>query len=101
MTVADPLDDILDENHRNTMKLYLEAQPYPPVTQYRVGQMINAEFEGFLQKCEVLKVDCSLMQVVFQVSSCNHQIFKVFPTGFVCLFVFPWSMLLIVVCLHG
>ncbi|KAM8767872.1 histone-lysine N-methyltransferase SETDB1-A isoform 1-T1 [Acanthopagrus schlegelii] len=64
--LADPLDDILDENHRNFIKLYLEAQPYPPQTQYRVGQIINAEFEGFLQKCEVLKVDCSLMQVVFQ-----------------------------------
>ncbi|XP_030267908.1 histone-lysine N-methyltransferase SETDB1-A isoform X2 [Sparus aurata] len=74
--LADPLDDILDENHRNTVKMYLEAQPYPPVTQYRVGQMINAEFEGFLQKCEVLKVDCSLMQIVFQKDKHKEWIYR-------------------------
>ncbi|XP_073338876.1 histone-lysine N-methyltransferase SETDB1-A [Pagrus major] len=64
--LADPLDDIPNENHKEFMKTYLEAQPYPPQTQYRIGQIINAEFGGVQQKCEVLKVDCSLIQVFFQ-----------------------------------
>lgn len=71
VTVTDPLDDIPDECHRNFMKAYLKNWPYPPQTQYKVGQIINAEYNGNQEKCEVMKVDCSLVQVVYQVSTLN------------------------------
>ncbi|XP_050923640.1 histone-lysine N-methyltransferase SETDB1-B isoform X1 [Lates calcarifer] len=64
--LEEPLDDIPDNTHKDFMKEYVKSWPYPPQTQYRVGQIINAEFEGVQQKCEVLVVDCSLIQVVFQ-----------------------------------
>ncbi len=69
VTVTDPLDDILDDTHKNFMKEYMKTWPYPPQTQYRVGQTINAELNGEQQKCQVLVVDCSLIQVVFEVST--------------------------------
>lgn len=71
MTVADPLDDIPDGPHKDFMQGYMRAWPYPLQTQYRVGQGVNAEFDGVLQRCEVLVVDCSLMQVLVTVSICE------------------------------
>lgn len=62
------LDDILDETHRSFMEQYLKNWPYPHLTQYKVGQFLNALEDGVMQRCEVLSVDSSLMQVVFQES---------------------------------
>nr|XP_046273564.1 uncharacterized protein LOC124074563 isoform X2 [Scatophagus argus] len=64
--LADPLDDIPNDIHKNFMKEYLKVWPYPPRMRYTVGDIINAELNGFQQKCEVLKVDCSLIKVIFQ-----------------------------------
>ncbi|XP_014910137.1 histone-lysine N-methyltransferase SETDB1-B-like isoform X1 [Poecilia latipinna] len=61
-----PLDDIPDEIHRNFMKEYLEDWPYPPQTQYKVGQAIKADYKGVMQKCEIIAVDCSLVEVIFE-----------------------------------
>ncbi|XP_040909507.1 histone-lysine N-methyltransferase SETDB1-B-like [Toxotes jaculatrix] len=64
--LTDPLDDIPDITHKNFMKEYLDSWPDPPQTQYKVGQLIDAEFDGVQQRCEVQVVDSSLIQVVFQ-----------------------------------
>ncbi|XP_054462343.1 histone-lysine N-methyltransferase SETDB1-B-like [Anoplopoma fimbria] len=69
--LKDPLDDIADGFHKDFMKGYMKAWPYPPLSQYIVGQTINVEFNGVMQRCEVQKVDCSLMQVV--VSTDQHK----------------------------
>lgn len=63
--LENPLDDILDEKHKLFMQNYLKKWPYPPMTQYHVGQTVNVERNGFLQRCKVLEIDCSLMEVVF------------------------------------
>ncbi|XP_008278763.1 histone-lysine N-methyltransferase SETDB1-B-like [Stegastes partitus] len=64
--LPDPLDDIKDDNHRCFMKEYMRSWPYPPQTQYKVGQTTNAEFDGVQQKCEVVLLDSSLIEVVFK-----------------------------------
>lgn len=69
MTVENPLDDILDEKHKLFMQNYIKKWPYPPMTQYHVGQTVNVERNGFLQRSKVLEIDCSLMEVVFLVCS--------------------------------
>ncbi|XP_044028956.1 histone-lysine N-methyltransferase SETDB1-A-like isoform X2 [Siniperca chuatsi] len=74
--LTDPLDDIPDGNHKNFMKEYIKAWPYPPQTQYRVGQIINAEFDGVQQRSEVLVVDCSLIQVVFEKDQHKEWIYR-------------------------
>ncbi|XP_039976940.1 histone-lysine N-methyltransferase SETDB1-B-like isoform X2 [Xiphias gladius] len=74
--LTDPLDDILDDTHKNFMKEYLMSWPYPPQTQYKVGQLINAEFNGVQQKCEVQVVDCSLIQVVFEKDQHKEWIYR-------------------------
>ncbi|XP_041811697.1 histone-lysine N-methyltransferase SETDB1-B-like isoform X2 [Chelmon rostratus] len=64
--LADPLDDILDDAHKNFMREYMKVWPHLPKTQYQIGQSIHAELNGVQQRCEVQVVDCSLIQVVFQ-----------------------------------
>ncbi|XP_023151347.2 histone-lysine N-methyltransferase SETDB1-A-like isoform X2 [Amphiprion ocellaris] len=64
--LTDPLEDIKDESHRFFMQEYMKSWPYPPQTQYKIGQTISVERNGVQQKCEVLLLDCSLIQVVFQ-----------------------------------
>lgn len=63
--LENPLDDILDEKHKLFMQNYIKKWPYPPMTQYHVGQTVNVERNGFLQRSKVLEIDCSLMEVVF------------------------------------
>ncbi|XP_030597349.1 histone-lysine N-methyltransferase SETDB1-B-like [Archocentrus centrarchus] len=63
--LQNPLDDILDEKHKLFMQTYLKRWPYPPQSQYRVGQSVNIERNGYLQRTNVLQTDCSLIQVVF------------------------------------
>ncbi|XP_070778265.1 histone-lysine N-methyltransferase SETDB1-B-like [Enoplosus armatus] len=65
--LTDPLDDIPDGTHKNFLMDYIKAWPYLPLIQYRVGQIINVELNGVQQRCEVQEVDCSLIQVVFQI----------------------------------
>lgn len=72
VTVPDPLDDIMNEDHRTFLKEYLKNWPCTPQTNYRIGQMIHVELNGSLQKCEVQVVDSSIMQVLFQVSPLEH-----------------------------
>ncbi|KAI9540106.1 hypothetical protein NQZ68_002040 [Dissostichus eleginoides] len=69
--LTDPLDDIPDGSHKSFMRRYLKAWPYPPQTQYRVGQAINAELNGVIQRCTVQTIDSSLFKVL--VSLLNHQ----------------------------
>ncbi|XP_026045617.1 histone-lysine N-methyltransferase SETDB1-B-like isoform X3 [Astatotilapia calliptera] len=61
-------DDIPEGPHKDFIEHYLNKWPYPQLTQYRLGQTLNAELNGVLQKCEVQIIDCSLMQVIFQES---------------------------------
>lgn len=60
-----PLEDVPESAHRIFMEQYLKSWPYPHLTQYRVGQNLNAELNGVQQRCEVLVVDGSLIQVIF------------------------------------
>ncbi|XP_020788482.1 histone-lysine N-methyltransferase SETDB1-B-like [Boleophthalmus pectinirostris] len=60
-----PLEDVPESAHRIFMEQYLNDWPYPHLTQYRVGQNLNAELNGVQKRCEVLVVDGSLIQVVF------------------------------------
>ncbi|XP_031722374.1 histone-lysine N-methyltransferase SETDB1-A-like [Anarrhichthys ocellatus] len=70
--LQDPWDDIPDGFHKNFIQGYMKVWPYPPKTQYRVGQTVNVELNGVMQKCEVHMVDCSLIQVV--VSTDQHKL---------------------------
>lgn len=65
-TVENVLDEIPDSPHKTFMNQYLKDWPFPHLTQYRVGQTLNAELNGVQQRCEVQVVDSSLIQVVFQ-----------------------------------
>lgn len=64
----DVLDDVPDGAHKCFMRQYLKDWPYPHLNKYRAGQSFNVELNGVMQMCEVVVIDCSLMQVVFQVS---------------------------------
>ncbi|KAL3043668.1 hypothetical protein OYC64_003517 [Pagothenia borchgrevinki] len=68
--VCRPLDDILedipDDTHKAFMARYLRDWPYPHLTQYKAGQMLNVQSNGVYQRSEVQAVDCSVMQVLFQ-----------------------------------
>ncbi|XP_033950975.1 histone-lysine N-methyltransferase SETDB1-B-like isoform X1 [Pseudochaenichthys georgianus] len=84
--LTDPLDDIPDVSHKSFMQRYLKAWPYPPQTQYRVGQAINAELNGVIQRCTVQTIDSSLFKVlvladqheewIYRGSSCLEHIIK-------------------------
>ncbi|XP_013885928.1 histone-lysine N-methyltransferase SETDB1-A [Austrofundulus limnaeus] len=74
--LEDPLDDIPDENHRSYMRGYLKSWPYPPLTQYKVGQMVKVHYNDALEKCEVLEIDCSLIRVVFPCDQQKEWIFR-------------------------
>ncbi|XP_047461213.1 histone-lysine N-methyltransferase SETDB1-A-like isoform X2 [Mugil cephalus] len=63
--LPDPLADIKNNNHRSFVREYIRLWPYPPQTTYRAGQTLKVEFKGQQEKCEILKIDCSLIQVVF------------------------------------
>ncbi|XP_041868024.1 histone-lysine N-methyltransferase SETDB1-A-like isoform X9 [Melanotaenia boesemani] len=64
--LADPLNDITEQTHQSYMREYLKHWPHPPQTQYRVGQPVKVEHNGTLQRCEVVSIDCSLMEVSFK-----------------------------------
>lgn len=68
--MADPLKEIVNEHHKHFMKEYIREWPFLPQTVYTVGEAINAELNGVQQKCVVEVVDCSLIQVLFLVSTC-------------------------------
>ncbi|XP_026202695.1 histone-lysine N-methyltransferase SETDB1-like isoform X2 [Anabas testudineus] len=74
--LTDPLDDVTCSTHRNFMKEYLKMWPYPPQTQYKVGQVINSELNGIQERCEVQVVDCSLIQVLFQKDQHKEWIYR-------------------------
>lgn len=66
-TVEDVLDDIPHSPHKSFLTKYLKHWPYPHLTQYSLGQILNVELNGVQQRCEVQVIDSSLMQVLFQV----------------------------------
>ncbi|XP_068566725.1 histone-lysine N-methyltransferase SETDB1-B-like [Cebidichthys violaceus] len=70
--LKDPWDDIPDGFHKNFIQGYMKVWPYPPKTQYRVGQTVNVDLNGVMQRCEVHMVDCSLIQIV--VSTDQHKL---------------------------
>ncbi|XP_044190989.1 histone-lysine N-methyltransferase SETDB1-A-like isoform X1 [Thunnus albacares] len=74
--LTDPLDDIPNGIHKNFMKGYMKAWPNPPQTQYQVGRTLNVELNGVQKKCEVLQVDSSLVQVVFQEDQHKEWIYR-------------------------
>ncbi|XP_041868027.1 histone-lysine N-methyltransferase SETDB1-B-like [Melanotaenia boesemani] len=78
--VCRPLDDVFDDvpdgPHKCFMKQYLKDWPYPRLNKYRAGQSFNVELNGVQQRCEVLAVDCSLMQIVFQENQRREWIFR-------------------------
>lgn len=67
-TVEDVLDDVPDGPHKCFVRQYLKDWPYPHLNKYRAGQSFKVELNGVMQMCDVVAIDCSLMQVVFQVS---------------------------------
>ncbi|XP_045913702.1 histone-lysine N-methyltransferase SETDB1-A [Micropterus dolomieu] len=74
--LEEPLDDIQDDAHKNFLKEYIRSWPYPPQTQYKIGQIINAKLNGSQQRCEVLAVDCSLIQVAFEKDQHKEWIYR-------------------------
>lgn len=64
--LANSLDDLPDTPHKNFMAQYLKDWPYPHLTQYRCGQSLCVEINGEQKPCDVVQVDCSLIQVSFQ-----------------------------------
>lgn len=74
-TVANPLEEIANEQHRRFMMEYIREWPFLPQIAYMVGEIINAELDGAQQKGVVQVVDCSLIQVLFLVSTCSHDTF--------------------------
>lgn len=102
MTVTDPLDDIPDVIHKKFMKGYLKDWPNLPQTQYSVGRIIHVELNGIQKKCEVLQVDCSLVQVVFQVSYIKYcsldYYLQLLYKKYKILFVFIKNVRFIVIC---
>lgn len=88
--MEDVLDDVPDGAHKCFMRQYLKDWPYPHLNKYRAGQSFNVELNGVMQMCEVVVIDCSLMQVVFQVSVssfayCFLHVFKQFcMRDFIC-----------------
>ncbi|MED6282402.1 hypothetical protein CHARACLAT_031756, partial [Characodon lateralis] len=72
----DVLDDIPDGAHKCFVRQYLKDWPYPHLNKYRAGQSFNVELNGVMQMCEVVAVDCSLMQVVFQENQRREWIFR-------------------------
>ncbi|XP_070703085.1 histone-lysine N-methyltransferase SETDB1-B-like [Pempheris klunzingeri] len=77
--LPDPLDDVPDEAYKKFLKDYMKVWPYPPQTHYRVGQTINAELNGVQQRCEVLVVDSSLIEVVFERDQHKEWIYRGSP----------------------
>ncbi len=71
VTVANPLDDIVDGIYRDFLEEYTKVWPHPHQIHYNVGQMINVELNGAQQRGEVRTVDCSLIEVFFKVSTCK------------------------------
>ncbi|XP_041738795.1 histone-lysine N-methyltransferase SETDB1-A isoform X1 [Coregonus clupeaformis] len=59
-------EDIENEANREFIKDYIKVYPYPPMAQYRPGQLVNVEFEGVQRRTEVEQIDCSLLCVVFK-----------------------------------
>lgn len=70
------LEDVPDSAHKTFMEQYLKDWPYPHLTQYRLGQSLNAELNGVQQRCDVLVVDGSLIQVVFTESQSKEWIHR-------------------------
>lgn len=67
--MTDPFGDVVHSAHREFLEEYLKSWPNPLQTHFEKGRLIRAEFEGEMQKCEVLEVDCSLIYVIFEVST--------------------------------
>ncbi|PWA15101.1 hypothetical protein CCH79_00008662, partial [Gambusia affinis] len=74
--MEDVLDDVPDGAHKCFMRQYLKDWPYPHLNKYRAGQSFNVELNGVMQMCEVVVIDCSLMQVVFQENQRREWIFR-------------------------
>ncbi|CAJ1083280.1 histone-lysine N-methyltransferase SETDB1-A [Xyrichtys novacula] len=74
--LEDPLDDIPDGSHKDFMRTYVASWPYPSQTSYRVGQVLEAEYENVQQKCKVLEVHCSLIRVVFEKDEHQEWIYR-------------------------
>ncbi|KAM4539138.1 histone-lysine N-methyltransferase SETDB1-A isoform 1-T2 [Odontesthes bonariensis] len=70
------LDDIPDGPHKCFMKQYLKDWPYPRLNKYRQGLTFNVELNGVQQRCGVLAIDCSLIQIVFQETQRREWIFR-------------------------
>ncbi|XP_030603435.1 histone-lysine N-methyltransferase SETDB1-B-like isoform X1 [Archocentrus centrarchus] len=69
-------DDIPEGPHKEFVEHYLKKWPYPQLTQYRVGQSLNAELNGVLQRCVVQVVDCSLMEVIFEENQHKEWVYR-------------------------
>lgn len=65
MQLADPVEDIRDEVHKDFMKDYLSRMPYPPHTQFRVDQTVNVLRDGVLETATVMELDSALMLVAY------------------------------------
>ncbi|XP_023815909.1 histone-lysine N-methyltransferase SETDB1-B isoform X2 [Oryzias latipes] len=74
--LEDPLDDIQDKDHWTFMKQYLQDWPFPPQSQYKVGEVMKAEHRGTQQDCKVLLIDSSLLKVVFQSDGHTEWIYR-------------------------
>ncbi|TNN59956.1 Histone-lysine N-methyltransferase SETDB1-B [Liparis tanakae] len=77
--LENPLDDIPDGFHKNFMDGYMKHWPYPPQTQFRVGQTINVELEGVPQSGVVQLMDCSLIQVALSTDANKEWIYRGSP----------------------
>ncbi|XP_038135205.1 histone-lysine N-methyltransferase SETDB1-B-like [Cyprinodon tularosa] len=74
--LEDVLDDVPDGPHKCFVRQYLKDWPYPHLNKYRAGQSFKVELNGVMQMCDVVAIDCSLMQVVFQENQRREWIFR-------------------------
>ncbi|XP_041665533.1 histone-lysine N-methyltransferase SETDB1-B-like [Cheilinus undulatus] len=78
--VCRPLENALDDlpagPHKSFMTRYLRDWPYPHLTLYKAGQNIAVELEGAQQRCDVVEIDSSLMQVLFVESQKKEWIYR-------------------------
>ncbi|XP_016896503.1 histone-lysine N-methyltransferase SETDB1-A-like isoform X2 [Cynoglossus semilaevis] len=74
--LTDPFGDVVHSAHREFLEEYLKSWPNPLQTHFEKGRLIRAEFEGEMQKCEVLEVDCSLIYVIFEKDQHKEWIYR-------------------------
>ncbi|KAJ3609592.1 hypothetical protein NHX12_024112 [Muraenolepis orangiensis] len=75
--LEDPLVDIAEDAHRRFIREYLKVWPHPPMAHGpHVDQKLYVEHQGVQRACQVLRIDCSLIDVLFKHSGHKEWIYR-------------------------